>query len=241
MLKKFLSVISQAVAAARKQVSRRQLIVTAVSAAVMLTALIAFWNLFILPDRLAAPDSTAIIGSTERGGRVPGEDSQPGENTEASGKGTAAVKNPEDKEHRERENREEPDLSLAVNPVEGTLLKNYGFVFSPTYNDFRFHGGIDVEASEGDPVKCVLDGVVEAVATSEEEGCTVTLNHGGNWITVYSHLEAVQVEKGKAVPKGHVLGYLGRPGLSESFEGCHLHFEVLHGDERVNPLEFFDY
>ena len=50
-------------------------------------------------------------------------------------------------------------------------------------------------------MKCVLDGVVEAVATSEEEGCTVTLNHGGNWITVYSHLEAVQVEKVKLYPK----------------------------------------
>ena len=49
MLKRFLSVISQAVAAARKQVSRRQLIVTAVSAAVMLTALIAFGTYSFFP------------------------------------------------------------------------------------------------------------------------------------------------------------------------------------------------
>ena len=244
MLKKYLTGLFQAVAAARKQVSKGQLIVTAVSAAVMLGVLIAFWNLFILPHHSTAPDSKAFISSLEKGGQQSQEASPPGGGRKIGENSTSSEKGPSTASSGAASasaTLPKPDMSLAVSPIEGDIVKSYGFVFSPTFNDYRFHGGIDISGSEGEAVKCVLDGVVESVNTSKEEGSTITIDHGGNWKTVYSHLGTVQVEEGFAAGKGHVLGYLGTPGLSESAEGCHLHFEILHNGKRVNPLEYFDY
>lgn len=234
--------------------------VTALSAALMLAALTVFWNLFILPDRALQPGSKAIINSAEKAGEsdktgtgnfgnrpdtsgaslvsaqesgASSKNTSPTESASGSGKASAA---PEKKAL-----QEEPDMSSAVKPIEGALVKSYGFVFAPTFKDYRFHGGVDIKGSEGASVKCMLKGVVENITVSEGEGHTVTVNHGGGWKSVCSHMDTLKVRKNTALEAGDVLGFLGAPGEFEKAEGCHLHLEILHNGEKVDPLEYLQY
>lgn len=240
MLKKNLSNFLNAVTAVRKQVSSRQLMVTTVSAALMLAALFAFWNYFILPEHFSLhnlnpiraekskkPSEDVAVNASEE------KDLETDEQPQADGKDSLTSVY--------ADLPQQPDLSAGQTPLEGELVKNFGFSFSPTFNDYRFHHGVDLSASEGTAVKCFLDGVIESITTSQQEGSTITVNHGGNWQTRYSHLDEVSVQKDLTVNTGTVLGFLGSPGAAESAEGCHLHFEILHNSEKVNPFDFLDF
>ena len=54
-------------------------------------------------------------------------------------------------------------------------------------------------------------------------GNYVMIEHRDRLVTLYAHLEKVQVKEGQKVAKGTVLGFMGNTG--NSF-GAHLHFEV---------------
>ena len=50
----------------------------------------------------------------------------------------------------------------------------------------------------------------------------------------YAHMTATAVTAGETVTAGQVIGYVGSTGDST---GNHLHFEVMQGGIRVNPLD----
>ena len=54
-------------------------------------------------------------------------------------------------------------------------------------------------------------------------GNYVMIEHRDRLVTLYAHLEKVQVKEGQKVAKGTVLGFMGNTGVSL---GAHLHFEV---------------
>lgn len=269
MLKKYYANISrtlakaaQTMSSAAREISRQQLLITCASAAIMLVALAVFWNLFILPKHIPHANSQAV-------GRISDEliadqqkvealqkaaqnEATPSAATEESpdeqgapqqgGAGQAVTTGTTTREEAVSDALpEEPDLSAVLKPLEGSVIKGYGFVFSPTFKDYRFHGGIDISAVEGTGVKCPLKGVVESIASTQGLGSTVIVNHGGPWKISYSHLQGVKVQQGMTVAAGAVLGILGKPGSLEAEEGCHLHLEVLKNGEHINPLEIFDY
>ena len=237
MLKKLFLKLSQDLAAVRAQVSRQQLTVTVASAAIMLTVLIVIWNLFILPGHLPEPSSKEIISKTEKAEPIPGTDTD----TPTFEAKLQVHKQEVRAASVDNSLSDNPDLSLISKPIDSTLVKSFGFTFSPTFKDYRFHGGIDLAGEKGTAVKCVLKGVVESISASETEGYKVTVAHGGTWKSTYSHMDTVKVKKSMAVAAGSTLGLLGTPGSFEAAEGCHLHLEMLHKGEQINPLEYLDY
>ena len=50
----------------------------------------------------------------------------------------------------------------------------------------------------------------------------------------YAHMTATAVTAGETVTVGQVIGYVGSTGDST---GNHLHFEMMQGGIRVNPLD----
>lgn len=54
-------------------------------------------------------------------------------------------------------------------------------------------------------------------------GNYVMIQHDDNYVTLYAHLEKVNIIKGQLVNAGHVIGYMGNTGNST---GVHLHFEL---------------
>ncbi|HEY9480787.1 MAG TPA: peptidoglycan DD-metalloendopeptidase family protein [Candidatus Paceibacterota bacterium] len=90
------------------------------------------------------------------------------------------------------------------------------------------HGGIDLAASIGTPVKAALSGtVVDTEAVRSKSGCQygkfVLIKHPNGLSTIYGHLSVVSVSPGDTVVTGDTIGYSGQTGYAT---GPHLHFGV---------------
>ncbi len=123
-------------------------------------------------------------------------------------------------------------------PVVGEVIVPFGWAYSRTHADWRYHQGIDVRTAPDTPVTAPLPGRVDQVLSSPLHGTTVILDHGRRVRTVYSHLQAATVRPGQALDVGEVLGYVGDPGLAEVAEGPHLHFELWTDGQPRDPFAY---
>ena len=80
------------------------------------------------------------------------------------------------------------------------------------------------------------DGKVVFVGRKGNYGKTVIIKHGSNYRTLYAHLSKYgkKVRKGRWVQQGQIIGYVGSTGRST---GPHLHYEILAGGVKTNPMK----
>jgi murein DD-endopeptidase MepM/ murein hydrolase activator NlpD len=124
---------------------------------------------------------------------------------------------------------------IAADEVNWPLADyRYGYFFPDT--DI-VHTGIDIDAPRGTPVLAAAAGTVVWAgyglytgSYNEEDpyGNAVTIQHDFGWqgnrlLTVYAHMDRVDVEVGQEVALGDQLGIVGDTGFAT---GPHLHFEV---------------
>lgn len=131
-----------------------------------------------------------------------------------------------------------PDLTTMVRPVTGPVLLGYGWQFSTTMNDWRYHAAVDLQVAEGTAVRAALAGTVVSVGDSFELGLHLIIDHGGGIKTVYGSLKSASAKAGQAVAKGQEIGKAGISAETESASGPHLHFELLDGQEQVDPTPY---
>lgn len=115
------------------------------------------------------------------------------------------------------------------------------FIF-PTINAQGYYNGyhnwaIDVPGGVGTPIFASDSGrIVEAqYGWSGGYGNTILIDHGNGFTTRYAHMSSLAVVGGY-VSRGQVIGYMGSTGRST---GSHLHFEILIGGSRQNPMAYF--
>jgi len=118
-------------------------------------------------------------------------------------------------------------------PIEGFISKRMESVFSNVNN---LHGGIDIVASEGTPIRATSSGVVVFSGWTYEMGNLIVIYHGDDYITHYGHNQQNIISRLDIVKKGDVIGYVGNTGISS---GPHLHFEIWKGDQSIDPLIYF--
>lgn len=109
-----------------------------------------------------------------------------------------------------------------VFPVDSSGSPNFGATFGAP-RDGHSHQGVDIFATEGTPVKAVVDG---SVVYSENTlgGQTATLIGPDNTSYYYAHLSGYE-GAARSVRAGDVIGYVGRTG-NASQTPAHLHFEI---------------
>ena len=95
------------------------------------------------------------------------------------------------------------------------------------------HRGTDIPAPEGTPILAAHSGTVLVSGWNDSYGNQVLLDNGAGLSTRYAHMTQTAVTAGEAVTAGQVIGYVGSTGDST---GNHLHFEVMQGEIRVDPL-----
>ena len=68
-------------------------------------------------------------------------------------------------------------------------------------------------------------------------GKQILLNHQYGYQTRYAHLSQIFVKPGEKVVRGQLIGKVGNTG---GVTGPHLHYEVIHMGQVVNPINYFN-
>ena len=124
-------------------------------------------------------------------------------------------------------------------PIEGlhffTPLKG---VVSQGY-DANIHPYIDITAPAGSVVKATLDGTVIFSGWSEEAGNTIQIQHESDIVSIYKHNEKLLKKVGEKVTAGAPIALVGNTG--DISTGTHLHFELWHKGETVDPTLYIKF
>lgn len=119
-------------------------------------------------------------------------------------------------------------------PVNGGRISSYFGVPRP---GGRRHTGIDVPRPRGTPVYAAASGTVTTKSRSSSYGLYIIIQHSNGYSTRYAHLSSfADIRVGSTVVRGQIIGRVGNTGNST---GSHLHWEIRHYGEPVNPLNFF--
>jgi len=98
------------------------------------------------------------------------------------------------------------------------------------------HWGIDIAAPMYTPMYSAGNGVVVKAGPATGFGQAVYIQHDNGDVTVYGHMEVIEVVTGQRVAAGQEIALVGSQGFST---GPHLHFEVYVGGLdgfRVDPV-----
>ncbi|MEM7429656.1 MAG: peptidoglycan DD-metalloendopeptidase family protein [Pseudomonadota bacterium] len=127
--------------------------------------------------------------------------------------------------------------SLMMTPISGARISSrYGMRKHPILGYSKMHTGVDFAAPYGTPIKAAGSGVVEVARRVGAYGKYIRIKHRSSYKTAYAHLSryARGIRPGRRVRQGQIIGYVGSTGRST---GPHLHYEVIRGKRRVNPLK----
>ena len=129
-------------------------------------------------------------------------------------------------------------VSMMV-PVVGKLTLPFAddyLVYHKTLDQWSTHKGIDIQATEGSPVKAALDGEIVEVINDTIMGITITIKHNDDMLTRYSNLSTdAMVKVGDQVEKGQTISGVGKTASNKTLEGPLLHFQVLKNDKFIDP------
>jgi len=117
-------------------------------------------------------------------------------------------------------------------PIRGPINSEFGLRLSPWSPLEEYHGGIDIGAPVGTPVKAPAPGVVVFAGRQADFGMTVIIDHGHDTRSLYGHLSKLAVSADRPVQRGDIIALTGTTGRSS---GPHLHYEIQVNGEPVNP------
>lgn len=127
------------------------------------------------------------------------------------------------------------DLQL-MHPVTTRRISSaYGWRKNPTGPGNQVHIGQDYALACGSPVYAAETGRVIVSGWHGHSGNRVTLDHGNNVQTGYSHNTKLLVKIGDEVEQGELIALVGTTGNST---GCHLHFEVIIDGRWHDPRNY---
>jgi septal ring factor EnvC (AmiA/AmiB activator) len=118
-------------------------------------------------------------------------------------------------------------------PLDGPIVARFGKIVHPLYFTVTINNGVDIGAKAGQTVRCIADGTIMYTGTMRGLGRLVIVDHGGDYLTIYAHLEEISVSANMTVAAGTTLGRVGSTGDAES---ALLHFEIRKSTDSLDPL-----
>ncbi|EMF0125985.1 peptidoglycan DD-metalloendopeptidase family protein [Enterococcus hirae] len=115
-------------------------------------------------------------------------------------------------------------------------VKNYTISSPFGTRGGEFHRGIDLAASQGEPIYASKAGTVIKAEFHPSWGNVVAIEHEDGTTALYAHQKEYQVKVGDKVKRGQIIGYVGSTGNST---GSHLHFELCL-DHSLNQSQLVD-
>lgn len=117
---------------------------------------------------------------------------------------------------------------LFFKPVDGIVIEKF--------DQEKNHLGIDVVSKENELIKSTLDGVVMFSNWTAETGNVIAVMHKNNLVSIYKHNSTLLKKEGDKVGAGDAIAIIGNSGKWSS--GPHLHFELWHKGEAINPEQY---
>ncbi len=134
----------------------------------------------------------------------------------------------------ELSNRNMRDLPIEgmhfFSPLKGVISQGYDKVIHPY---------IDITAPENSVVMSVLDGTVILAGWNDDSGYTITIQHENDIITTYKHNRKLLKKPGDKVSAGTPVALVGGTGSLST--GEHLHFELWHKGEAIDPTKYINF
>ena len=115
-------------------------------------------------------------------------------------------------------------------PLKGVISQGYDPVVHPY---------VDIAAPEGSVVKATLDGTVIFAGWSDDTGHTIQIQHEGDIVSIYKHNDKLLKKAGDKVTAGAPIALVGNTG--ELTTGDHLHFELWHKGQTVDPTLYIKF
>jgi murein DD-endopeptidase MepM/ murein hydrolase activator NlpD len=140
----------------------------------------------------------------------------------------------------ERQEPPSPAEIVLGPPPRGVAVAFSWPVAAPTRSGFGprgdgWHGGIDLAAEPGSPIRVAAPGMVVTSGWERGYGNVVKVWHADDLMTVYAHNRENHVRPGDWVERGQVIGTVGGTGRATA---PHLHFEIRLAGRKYDPLFF---
>lgn len=101
------------------------------------------------------------------------------------------------------------------------------------------HLGLDLGGRRSTPIMAAHEGVVIYTGRKFHGfGNMVLIEYSGEWATLYAHLDKIIAREGQVVLPGDIIGRMGKTGHAS---GVHLHFELMHNRQPVDPLPLLNH
>lgn len=131
---------------------------------------------------------------------------------------------------------------LEFNPSSPTLIplpqtaaritSPFGTRMHPVLNKKMKHNGVDFGSPMNTDIYAAANGKVTVAQYSKSFGNFIMVEHEDGYVTVYAHLESMDVKPGDTVKKGDKIALSGNTGRST---GPHLHYEIRLDGTPVDP------
>lgn len=124
------------------------------------------------------------------------------------------------------------DLTNYDKELQGPVISSAGYkvplanytISSPYGNrGSEFHRGLDMAASQGEPIHAIKTGKVLKAEYHYSWGNHIVIQHEDGSTALYAHQQRFAVKTGDNVSQSQVIGYVGSTGNST---GAHLHIEI---------------
>lgn len=112
-------------------------------------------------------------------------------------------------------------------------------VVTEEYNPAIGHPFVDIAAPENTVVSATLNGTVIYAGWSDDAGYSIQLQHDNNLVSTYRHNSKLLAKLGDKVSAGAPIALVGSTGTLSS--APHLHFELWHKGDPVNPQQYINF
>lgn len=140
------------------------------------------------------------------------------------------------------ENEEKYNLTAPVQKNEMDKLHFSpplrGMIVTP-FAPSRLNFGVDVASTNEHNVNAVLDGTILMSGYTANNGYVVIIQHAGNLVTVYKHLDSILKRESTKIKAGEAVGTIGTKDRAQG--DPFLHFELWHKGTALDPAQYISF
>jgi murein DD-endopeptidase MepM/ murein hydrolase activator NlpD len=140
---------------------------------------------------------------------------------------------------------EQTSLSIQNNTRKKTELSQMHFyvpvkgIVTNHFNRSADHFGVDLVSDPNARICTVLEGTVIFSGWTLETGYVMYIQHDADLVSVYKHNAELLKTTGDKVKAGEAVAIIGNSGALTT--GPHLHFELWHRGNAINPEQYIDF